>query len=333
MLQHINKLNTIQNYPIPQMNTTFKANPVGKIKALERTPVTDVVTRSSKNKAFKPLLAFGTFLLSGFGSCNRIKHLIHKRKIQAIEKKYLELQADMPRVMKTFKDVFLREDLTEKEALEILNRYREIEILGITGKKKEYIKALFQEAKQNYGFKDSPIQLIMKVPQRKKLRGTCHGLNHRIMINPKYDNSDIFNTMHHEFRHAKQQELAYNIDPTTVDNFFLMTVEKLKPTFYNIVKSTIIDNGISGDQELQKKLIEYFSCDYDKIVTRYLGKPSINNIPKSQQEFAQRLVKSFKDCKYNEYSKYGEYSKNRFFEQDARFAGESIAKLFGLMAR
>ena len=56
----------------------------------------------------------------------------------------------------------------------------------------------------------------MKVPQRKKLRGTCHGLNHRIMINPKYDNSDIFNTMHHEFRHAKQHELASNIDPTTV---------------------------------------------------------------------------------------------------------------------
>ena len=38
----------------------------------------------------------------------------------------------MPEVQKTFKDVFLREDITEKEALEILNRYKEVEKIRIT---------------------------------------------------------------------------------------------------------------------------------------------------------------------------------------------------------
>lgn len=57
----INGPNTVQNYYVPQMNTTFKANPVGKIKRLERTPIIDVVTTSSHNRA-KPLLAFGAFI-------------------------------------------------------------------------------------------------------------------------------------------------------------------------------------------------------------------------------------------------------------------------------
>ena len=329
----VNNQTVIQNYQNPQMNTTFKANPIVTTNTLERTPSADTLVKPAKNKTKKTLLTLGAITLAGVGIFAALKTgKAHQQKkaIQEIEKKFADLQGDMPKVQKTFKEVFLRDDITEKEALDMLNRYKEVEKLGITGTKEEYIKALFKEVKQNYGYKDTPIQLLIEVPPRKTLGGECSRLNHSIMINPKYNNSNIFNTMHHEFRHAKQHELAYNTDPTITDIAFLKAVKKVSPDELDKATDHIIDKGIEREQEIQAKLIEHFSFLHEKMVTRYLGKSSINNIPKSQQELAQKLTKSFKECNYEEYGKYGEYYKTRFFEEDARFAGESIAKLFGL---
>ena len=336
MSLYINGLNTIQNNPKPQMSTTFKANPVVTTNSLERTPTIDTLVKPTQNKTKKTLLTLGALALTGVGIFVAIKAgKAHQQKkaIQEIEKKFADLQNDITKVQKTFKEVFLREDLTEKEALEMLNRYKDVEKLGITGTKEEYIKALFKEVKQNYGYKDTPIELLIKEPSLKKIKGECNRLNHSVMINPNYDNSSIFNTMHHEFRHAKQHQLAHNIDPTMIDLHFLKAVEKFTPDEYFKVQDSLIERGVDIEQEMTEKLKEHFSLLYDKMITRYLGKSSINNIPKSQQELAQKLAKSLKECTYDEYHKYGEYYKSRFFEEDARFAGESIAKLFGLMTK
>ena len=336
MSLQVNGLNTVQTYSKPQINTTFKANPGATTSTLERTPTTDTLVKPSKNKTKKTLLILGAIALAGVGIFAAVKAgkaYQQKKAIQEIEKKFADLQGDMPKVQKTFKEVFLREDLTEKEALEMLNRYKEVEKLGITGTKEEYIKAVFKEAKQNYGLNDRPIELIIKDPANTTLVGECDFLNRHIWIRPTRKNSSIFSTIHHEFRHAKQHEFAYNLDSSLANTGFMKTLkdEKTKE-FYDFLDS-LIDKHITDKKEIEKEIIKHFSREYETTVTKNFGNFASTNVPKSQKEFAEKLVKAHNELDTEEYRKYGEYYRTRFFEEDARFAEESIAKLFGLMAK
>ena len=65
MSLQVNGLNTVQNYPKPQMNATFKANPVATTSTLERTPTTDKLVKPTQNKTKKTLLVFGGLALAG----------------------------------------------------------------------------------------------------------------------------------------------------------------------------------------------------------------------------------------------------------------------------
>ena len=80
--------------------------------------------------------------------------------MQNIEHKFAVLQNDIPSVQQTFKEVFLREELTEEETVQILNKYKELEKIKVTGSRKEYVNALFEIAKQNYGFSAKSTKLI-----------------------------------------------------------------------------------------------------------------------------------------------------------------------------
>lgn len=214
MSLQVDGLNTVQNYTKPQMNTTFKANPVTTTNTLERTPTIDTLVKPTQNKTKKTLLTLGAIVLAGVGIFAAIKAgKAHQQKkaIQEIEKKFADLQNDIPRVQKTFKEVFLREDLTEKEALEILNRYKEVEKLGITGTKEEYIKALFKEANSNYGMK--PIKLIIENQNKSTIGGATSPINEYISINPNMSIDEYWDIIHHELRHAKQHILGYNSNP------------------------------------------------------------------------------------------------------------------------
>ena len=55
MSLQVNGLNTVQTYSKPQMNTTFKANPIATANTLERTPTTDILVKPTKNKSKKTL--------------------------------------------------------------------------------------------------------------------------------------------------------------------------------------------------------------------------------------------------------------------------------------
>ena len=60
-----------------------------------------------------------------------------------------------------------------------------------------------------------------------------------------------------------------------------------------------------------------------------MGKPNIDKVPKEQRNFAEKLIDSSLKTDISEYNSNHEYYKNCFFEIDARYAGESMAKLFG----
>ena len=58
-------------------------------------------------------------------------------------------QAFINKTQKIFKKVFIRDDISREETVQILNHYKNI---GKIKDKEKYIKALFNETKTNYGF-------------------------------------------------------------------------------------------------------------------------------------------------------------------------------------
>ena len=330
MSPQVNGLNIVQNNPKPQMNTTFKANPVVTTNTLEKTPTTDTLVKPAKNKTKNALLVLGGLALAGVGIFAAVKAgkaYQQKKAIQEIEKKFADLQGDMPRVQKTFKEVFLREDLTEKEALEMLNRYKEVEKLGITGTKEEYIKALFKEANSNYGMKS--IKLKIENLGKPTIGGATSPLNEYIKINPNCPIDEYWDIIHHELRHAKQHILGYNSNPELArkviahKDSFETSIQPEVDKYIN----EIIEKGFTYS-EVKSKLANKYKNELNDVLRKSFGKLDSNNIPKTQKKLAEDLINSFAECDGVEYTINHDYYKKRFYEVDARFAGESIAKLF-----
>ena len=319
MSLQVNGLNTVQAYSKPQMNTTFKVNPGATTSTLERTPTTDTLVKPTQNKTKKTLLTIGAIVLAGVGIFTAIKAgKAHQQKkaIQEIEKKFADLQNDMPRVQKTFKEVFLREDLTEKEALEMLNRYKEVEKLGITGKKEDYIKAVFKEAKRNFGFEEAKFPLIIEQNSRSiMVKGGANIYNKHVEISPQQAIKEIQNKVHHEMRHIKQHFLAANYDEKTFRQSLMNHNSSLTEGLTEKELKEVLDDTI-----LEMKNIHG--------VTSF----SINNIPKNQLDYARKCSEAFSKPYIDGTKDFAKYEA-QWQEVDARFAGESIAKLFGLMTK
>lgn len=303
MSLQVNGLDTVQIYSKPQINTTFKANPAVTTNTLERTPTTNTLVKPTQNKTKKTLLTLGAIVLVGIGifaAAKAGKAHQQKKAIQEIEKKFADLQNDMPRVQKTFKEVFLREDLTEKEALEMLSRYKEVEKLGITGKKEEYIEAVFKEAKNNYGFEALPSELTIvnePIMGDKRILGYTDPLGD-IKIRSSIKHNEIIDIIHHEFRHVKQRKYAYILSPEKY-------IEASQPKNMNIPA-------------------EIFDIALGRI-------PNVSKIPEEHADFAKKSLESILSYTSVKNSVTGYLT--QWSEQDARFAGESIAKLFGLMTK
>ena len=70
MSLQINSLNNIQNNQKPQMNATFKANPVATTNTLERTPATDTLQIKSKKEGLSTgaKWGLGALALAGVGT-------------------------------------------------------------------------------------------------------------------------------------------------------------------------------------------------------------------------------------------------------------------------
>ena len=318
MTLQVDSLNTVKHSPNPQVNTSFKANPVATTNTLERTPTTDTLVKPAKNKTKKALLTLGAIVLAGvgiFGAIKLGKAHQQKKAIQEIEKKFADLRGDMPRVQKTFKEVFLREDLTEKEALEMLNRYKEIEKIGITGTKEEYALKLFDEAKRNYGFGDIKLPLYLEKNVEKSSGCISAASTYDDMLGVEIfsdiDKNKLVDVIHHELRHVKQKYFSCCLDEKGYFKIyaknFIQDRPFIKPTEKNLETAAL--NALDDAKKIWKEF-------------------SRKNLPDKYEDYAKKCLENYRNytdglVNFNKYQ-------NQFMEEDARFAGESIAKLFGL---
>lgn len=312
LVQNYNSGNFKYNVPMSTRNgVNANATAEPKNKLLEKQPQTDAVILSDKktlSKQNKILLALGGIATTVLGAVLAVKgyrsHQITKG-IEKIEQKFLKLQENMPEVQKTFKEVFLRDDITEKEALEMLNRYKEVEKIRITGTKEEYARAIFNEAKRNYGFENSNLEICYEdLSSLNKDGSYCPGFA-EVDISSAALKERLMNVIHHELRHAKQTFYALNAEP---DRY----VQAMKEA----------NKGIEYCIPTVEKMLEPFN----------MTKPDKSIVPNKYKSFVEDVIQGTKERKYDGGETGKEYI-NNIKEVDARFAGESIAKLFGLMAK
>lgn len=218
----------LNNFSVKQQNNPqyvgiATSNPVTtKTANLEHSPQGDTVSLSNKqpmSKQKKAMVTLGGIATAVLGTVLAVKgYRSYKisKGLKQIEQKFLKLQENIPEVQKTFKEVFLRNDITEKEALEILNRYKEVEKIAVTGTKEEYIQSLFNETRQHFGLGKELKLEIVNLPKATEGGGNF-SLTDTIMLNKNWSKENLKNAVFHELRHAKQDYLAINCD---INKFF-----------------------------------------------------------------------------------------------------------------
>ena len=294
---------------LPQINTDLD-NPIARNSV-------DTVSLSGKTENQKSLnkglLILGGIATAFVGTALAVKgyksYQINKG-LKNIEQKFLKLQENIPEVQKTFNDVFLRNDISEKEALEMLNRYKEVEKIGVTGSKQEYMQAVFEEAKRNFGFENANFNLKIvsgEVSKNGRTAGGAALVCNRIEIDPQSKIEDIQGIMHHEMRHMKQHYYSVNYDPQRYKYSFAKDIQQgdMSKADYEEVLDSILDD-----------IKEVFN----------LKSFSKDNIPKDLEQYAKQCLEGEENY-MDAHKDYDTYY-NNFVEVDARHAGGLIDKLF-----
>lgn len=234
-------------------------------------------------------------------------------------------------IQKAFQETFMRDDITVEQTREMLKRYKEIEKIK---DRKEYIQALFDEAKKNYGLENSNIKLIFE--DSKCANGFCKRDNSAISITPSCSRSHILNTIHHEFRHAKQHNMVFNAYPerteneakirTICDGFIEEMISEnmnLKPedvdaiALYKRAVNEFKENGLEITEKNKKRYEFYKSL----IKNENMIPETVSEKDKVWVEKCRDGIDNYTDLNDN----FGEYYKN-FTEIDARKAGCKINK-------
>ena len=228
------------------------------------------------------------------------KHKLNEafKSVEQIDKRFAELEQKLPEVQKKFKEVFLRNDLTEEQTKEILNGYKEVEKLGLTSTKEEYVKALFEQAKKNYQIYNP--KMTIDIEGKTSWDASCGFVTHAneaIHITPKglqESRSRLFEIMHHELRHAKQNECLYNCYPDGVVKAEIYHDYLLNkyPNFDEFVKiSTEIAKEAGTGNYYKKEWQEVVNKKFgmDKIVEERFGKPDPSKVPNEYKKTIEQI--------------------------------------------
>lgn len=312
--------NFVQNTTSHTSNTMYKGNSVAANKnSFERTPDSDVIVKPKQNNSKKTILSLGALATAGIG----IVYAIKKAQVKNINN-----------IQKAFQDVFLRDDISIEETKAMLKRYKEIEKIK---DKKEYTKALFEEAKKNYRMDDTNYKLAFDLPCKgaKDYYGFCDDTNKIISISSKCPRSHLLNTMHHEFRHSVQHRVAKQSDEAVkvrslADIYFDEKIHELRGKEAELETITNIDYV---KKTLKKSCEELKKNGYpktEKATKRYNYFKSKNgkefSVPAKHLEWIYKCIeghmlseKCMPDDSYLKYFK-------QFVEKDARQAGGKMEK-------
>lgn len=316
----VNNIDSLRTSQVPDYSKVFgtvskttqpTTNCAGKV---DKTPAQDTVEISDKpkmSKTKKILLAMGATIATALGAVYGV------RKYQV---------KNIKNIQKSFQEIFMRDDITVEQTREMMKRYKEIE--KITDRE-EYAKALFEEVKKNFGMGKSNIRLVFE--DQKNAAGFCSRDNSVISITPRCSREHMLNTMHHEFRHAKQHNAIYNLYPEEhagarvimdsyleqmVDKNIKLSPEELKELWTKALKE-YREKGIDLTDPKTKDLFDFCKKQIQ-------GNFVIESVPEKYKAWAEKCRDGVRNYKsHNEDLK--SYWEN-FTEIDARKAGITAEK-------
>ena len=297
-------------------NIDFKSNGVTKIQKYPNDTV-EIQNKKGLSNSAKISIGLGVIATITGGL------LLHKNYAakKSLETNFEKLENDLPKVQKTFREVFLRNDLTEAETKEILRGYKEIEKIK---SKEEYVKAVFEHAKKNYQIYNPN----MKIAFNHKMDigfGGCPHSNSSIIITRnglKQDRKKLFEVIHHELRHAKQNEFMYHKNPQgsikgeIYNDVIMEKYEGIKFIEYNKKLAQKFGNADYYNPKVQEELDK--TENMAAIVERAFGKPNPNKVPKEYDEYVKKL-----EYELTTSIPYPQ----RFEEKDAFASGQKITDL------
>lgn len=277
---------------------------------LVRSPKTDeLVGKSRKKLSFKEMLT------------SSLKKSIQKHEVEKLSKKYADLITRLPEVQKTFQTVFMRDDLTERDTLNMLQEYHKTELIKIKGTPEEYARALFNLAVKNYGLEHAGIKLEFEPPNNSKAAGGWTANRGTVTCKANKSADEYFTIIHHELRHAKQtQAVVENSSDEEYKDYF-------KRLCYRCAKNDGHVKNINSYEEFEQRIL---TPDFLKIVMKPSKKLARKNpqITEESKEFAMRMLeaeKNYTDCDTDMTAYW-----NADNEKDARFAEIEMVKLFGI---
>ncbi len=242
-------------------------------------------TLPSKNTAS---VAGGTL----FGGIGLIASLFCRKKIPS------------KNLQKTFEQYFGRE-VSLGEAKIITERYKSIQ--KITNPE-EYARAIFQEAKSNFGFANSKIELatMPEILVKTGAIGSSVDAFTRLCLKKGHTRDKIFEVIHHEFRHFRQQYIMFNYSPQ----------------IYMQALNNRIEVMSGGKVKNCWKDVEKFK----EFISGNIGEPcSIENIRQADIPFARECIAA-KTNYLDNTENFEKYYKN-FLESDARRTGDGMLTL------
>lgn len=215
------------------------------------------------------------------------------------------------RAQKTFQKVFMRDSISKDETVKMLQRYKEITKIK---DKDEYIKALFDETKKNFGLENGCLELKTFTSQEHpNIGGFVNKGKPYININKDRKPHEIMDTMHHEMKHKQQEYMMMNYCGDFEE--YICRISPVK----DMTKGDLSVEFLETMRKENPKWLEQFNLkELDK-----------KNVPEKYKDYVENLLKDSKT--YVEgIGDNGTVNKeylNNFIEQDARTAGSKISKL------
>lgn len=264
------------------------------------TQSSDVLVINGKNKkelskTNKIILALGATTLATIIGLITHRHIKINKSIKAIDAKFDKLKENLPEAQKVFKEVFMRNNLNEKETLEILEGYRMIEKKGVKLSKEKYAKEVFEFSKKNFEIHNQKMEILFE--PKNLANACCFRSNSKIYLTPKglsKEKNEIFETLHHELRHAKQNELMYHRKPSCLD--YSVAQELMHNKFSDMSEYMNYCKNIREKTGAKKEFDKIFLDEIDKdfhfrdLIKKNYGEPKPENVPEEAKDFVDKLI-------------------------------------------
>lgn len=292
------KFQSTINYSKPKTNVSFKKDETkNEAEKSNKLPALLLTTAA---------LGLGVF---GYVKLKKSDNAFFEKNLKSLEQAQTYL-----------KNIFGK-DYTIDETKNILDRYKELDSIADN---KEFLNKLFEQLKKDFKAENKNLSLEIwdnaKPVDNGVFRGYTEALSRKIGVANLPNRLDAVESIFHEFRHIKQNELMYRTDRARLAMQKVVELEKSNNQSYQ----KILRNA-GGDKEKARKVI------LEEVETVYQENwGHLQPLSKDSAEYSMGL--KYLENEENRIPAGDDYYK-QILEKEAKFVGENAKKLFNIFKK